>query len=484
MKRNNISNITNLASYSNIKRKTIFKNSKNHINYEPINKTLSCSIKQNKSPTQLKKSHQNKKRNILSDTKYIHSNSNQNLNILTERSIKKEMPKNNIEISLSSVNSNENKILSSRSNSFSKYQYKEIVKSQDEIFELKLQYVRLQNENKILTEKNKSLNNILEMKNTENELLTNKYSNLISDLKQDNLYLKEKYERDIKNIKEMNEKQIVVIKSLINFSIEVFELLMNISFNNIYQKNTLNQSQSNCKSINNSRNNNTAELSIDIFDSNGNDEEKKIILIEQIKDLFLSKINSIKKLLNINIDTSFFEKLKELSSLKNNYSNIMNSVKKNNNDEFNISLSKSCFNLNDNSNDFDLSVSKSFYNITNNTNNNISSSPKFNSFSDNSKENKNEKLNNDNNNFSLMLLSETKSLKGSFGEYSYNSNGINKKYENENSNKQNINILDYSIGDIVNNGNNENNEEVKEDKLLYKIDSLANIKCGEEKNSE
>ena len=38
--------------------------------------------------------------------------------------------------------------------------------------------------------------------------------------------------------------------------------------------------------------------------------------------------------------------------------------------------------------------------------------------------------------------------------------------------------------DIVNNGNNENNEEVKEEKLLYKIDSLANIKCGEEKNSE
>ena len=322
------------------------------------------------------------------------------------------------------------------------------------------------------------------MKNTENELLTNKYSNLISDLKQDNLYLKEKYERDIKNIKEMNEKQIVVIKSLINFSIEVFELLMNISYNNIYQKNTLNQSQSNYKSINNSRNNNTAELSIDIFDSNGNDEEKKIILIEQIKDLFLSKISFIKKHLNIHINTSFLEKLKELTYPKNNYSNVMNSIKKNNNDDFNISLSKSCFNSNDNSNDFDLSVSKSFYNITNNTNNNISSSPKFNSFSDNSKENKNEKLNNDNNNFSLMLLSETKSLKGSFGEYSYNSNGINKKYENENSTKQNINILDYSIGDIVNNGNNENNEEVKEDKLLYKIDSLANIRCGEEKNSE
>ena len=72
-----------------------------------------------------------------------------NLSTFSERNnLKKEIPKNNIEISLSSVNSNETKILSSRSNSFSKYQYKEIVKSQDEIFELKLQYGRL--ENKIL----------------------------------------------------------------------------------------------------------------------------------------------------------------------------------------------------------------------------------------------------------------------------------------------------------------------------------------------
>ena len=58
-------NLINVSSSSN--NNILNGNSKNHINYEPINKTLSYSIKQNKSPTQLKKSHQNKKKNILSE---------------------------------------------------------------------------------------------------------------------------------------------------------------------------------------------------------------------------------------------------------------------------------------------------------------------------------------------------------------------------------------------------------------------------------
>ena len=492
MKKNTpLSNMGNLTSYSNLKRKQIFKPSNNQINYEPISKTLN-STKKPMSPNQLKKSNQSKKNYYIGESKNI--NLNFNLTNVTERNIKKDIPKNNIEISLSSVNSNETqntKIISSRSNSYSKNQYKEILKYQDEILELKLQNGRLQNENKILIEKNKSLNNIIDMKSTENEILTNKYSTLISDLKQDNINLKEINERDIKYLKELNEKQIIVIKSLINFSIEVFELLMSASNNNFSSKNLIYPSPSHYKSNNNSTNNNIGELSIDIYDSNGCEEERKILLIEQIKELFLAKLNLIKKNLNIHIDTSFFERVKDFSSSKINYSNITNSIKKNNNDDFNISLSKSCFNSNDNSNDFDLSVSKSFYNITNNTNNNsnnnLSASPKFNSFCDNIKsENKNEKTNNENNNIlPLMLLSETKSLRGSFGEYSSNSNGINKKFQQENSAKRNINILDYSIGDIVNNGSNEKNEENKEEKLLYKIDSFANIKSSvEEKKSD
>ena len=499
MKRNNktFSSFGNLSTYSNMKRKQIFKSTCNPTINDSISKTLTSSLKKNPSPNQLKKTNHShsKKNNYITESKHFHKN--MNLSTFSERNnLKKEIPKNNIEISISSVNSNENqniKLMPSRSNSSSKNKMKEFIKSQEEILELKLQNGRLQNENKILTEKNKSLNNIIEMKSTENELLSNKYSTLISDLKQDNSNTKDKYEKDLKYYKEMNEKYNIAIKSLLNFSIEVFELLMSTSNNNISSsKNLLNHSHSPYKSNNNSTNINMGELSIDMFDINTGEEERKNVLIEQIKDLFSSKLNLIKKHLNINIDTSFFERVKDLSISKINYSNITNSIKKNN-DDFNISLSKSNFNSNDISNDFDLSVSKSFYNITTNTNNNsynnLSASPKFNSFCDNIKsENKNDlkNNNNDNNNIlPLMLLSEAKSLRGSFGEYSSNSNVINKNLEQDyskNSNKQNINILDYSIGDIVNNGNEEKNEENqeenKEGNLLNKIDSFANIKSS------
>jgi hypothetical protein len=237
-----------------------------------------------------------------------------NLSTFSERNnLKKEIPKNNIEISLSSVNSNEYqniKVDPSRSNSSSKNKMKEFLKCQDEILELKLQNGRLQNENKILTEKNKSLNNIIEMKSTENELLSNKYTSLISDLKQDNSNIKDKYEKDLKYYKETNEKHIIAIKSLLNFAIEIFELFLSTSNNNFSSsKNLIYPSHSLYKSNNNSTNINMGELSIDMFDINNDEKERKNVLIEQIKDLFSSKLNLIKKHLNINIDVSFFERV-------------------------------------------------------------------------------------------------------------------------------------------------------------------------------
>ena len=88
------------------------------------------------------------------------------------------------------------------------------------------------------------------MKSTENEFLSNKYTTLISDLKQDNSNIKDKYEKDLKYYKKMNEKHIIAIKSLLNFAIEVFELFMSTSNNNISSsKNLLNHSHSLYKSI-------------------------------------------------------------------------------------------------------------------------------------------------------------------------------------------------------------------------------------------
>ncbi len=49
------------------------------------------------------------------------------------------------------------------------------------------------------------------MKSTENEFLSNKYTTLISDLKQVNSNTKEKYEKDLKYYKKMNEKHITAI---------------------------------------------------------------------------------------------------------------------------------------------------------------------------------------------------------------------------------------------------------------------------------
>ncbi len=85
---------------------------------------------------------------------------------------------------------------------------------------------------------------------------------------------------------------------------------MSTSNNNIFSsKNLLNHSHSPYKSNNNSTNINMGELSIDIFDINNDDEERKNVLIQQIKELFSSKLNLIKKHLNINIDISFFERV-------------------------------------------------------------------------------------------------------------------------------------------------------------------------------
>jgi hypothetical protein len=252
-------------------------------------------------------------------------------------------------INTSSEN-NSNKFFSSRSNSFQK----DIIKIQNELLEFKLQNSRLQNEILILKEKNKSLNNIIEMKNIENEILINKYKNIISDLNNQNSLFKEEFEKQINFYKENNLKQIISIKSLLKFSSAIFEIFLN-------SQNKININSSN----------NIAESSIDFFDSNIDEDRKN--LFEQIKELYITKINLIKNNLNINFDFSFIDKFKDYNSNQNNFkmnlSNVINSIRKNNDDFFNS------FSSNKNSNDFDLSVSKSFYNIYNNSNN---ISPKFN----------------------------------------------------------------------------------------------------------
>ena len=271
------------------------------------------------------------------------------------------------------------------------------------------------------------------MKNIENEMLINKYKDIISDLNNQKSIFKEEFEKQINFYKENNLKQIISIKSLLKFSSAIFEIFLN-------SQNKININSSN----------NIAESSIDFFDSNIDEDRKNIF--EQIKELYITKINLIKNNLNINFDFSFIDKFKDYNSNQNNFkmnlSNVINSIRKNNDDFFNS------FSSNKNSNDFDLSVSKSFYNINNNSNsNNIS--PKFNTLNIENGNNKiiNYKLSNN-------ILNEEKN-------YLSDSN-INEKINKKN----HINILDYSVGDIV---NNEINDDIQVESF-NKIDSFKNIK--------
>ena len=420
------SSLGNMTTYNKNKRKKILKMS---------NKSFECSSKKSLT-TSFKKTKNEKK--ILKSSSQIKGSIELKDKEKDKKIIKNDIPKKNMiplltEISLNSINTssenNSNKFLSSRSNSFQK----DIIKIQNELLEFKLQNSRLQNEILILKEKNKSLNNIIEMKNIENEMLINKYKDIISDLNNQKSIFKEEFEKQINFYKENNLKQIISIKSLLKFSSAIFEIFLN-------SQNKININSSN----------NIAESSIDFFDSNIDEDRKNIF--EQIKELYITKINLIKNNLNINFDFSFIDKFKDYNSNQNNFkmnlSNVINSIRKNNDDFFNS------FSSNKNSNDFDLSVSKSFYNINNNSNsNNIS--PKFNTLNIENGNNKiiNYKLSNN-------ILNEEKN-------YLSDSN-INEKINKKN----HINILDYSVGDIV---NNEINDDIQVESF-NKIDSFKNIK--------
>ena len=424
------SSLGNMTTYNKNKRKKILKMS---------NKSFECSSK--KSLTSSFKKTKNEKK-ILKSSSQIKGSIEFRDKEKDKKTIKNDIPKKNMiplltEISLNSnLNSintssenNSNKFFSSRSNSFQK----DIIKIQNELLEFKLQNSRLQNEILILKEKNKSLNNIIEMKNIENEMLINKYKDIISDLNNQKSIFKEEFEKQINFYKENNLKQIISIKSLLKFSSAIFEIFLN-------SQNKININSSN----------NIAESSIDFFDSNIDEDRKNIF--EQIKELYITKINLIKNNLNINFDFSFIDKFKDYNSNQNNFkmnlSNVINSIRKNNDDFFNS------FSSNKNSNDFDLSVSKSFYNINNNSNsNNIS--PKFNTLNIENGNNKiiNYKLSNN-------ILNEEKN-------YLSDSN-INEKINKKN----HINILDYSVGDIE---NNEINDDIQVESF-NKIDSFKNIK--------
>ena len=300
----------------------------------------------------------------------------------------------------------------------------DIITIQEEILELKLINSRCNNEIRILKEKNKSYEDIIDIKDKEMTMLRKKYMKILEDNNIEQIKLKEKYELDYKLIKKNYDISIKYINSLIQTILDLTELIL------------FHQDKSNYKNLQNNLNqisfSGAGDCSLDLYENNFNnnfenkeEENKKNIILEQIKEIIIEKINNITHNLDIIIDNAILEKIEKINfwnfnntiSKKPSFnSNLKNNHKRNNiNDElFSGSVSKYNISLNNEvlSNDFDFSVSKSFYN---NQSSNISASPKFNR----KEENKSENLE-------------------------------NKSISNDNKNKNIFNVLEYSMLDLIN----------------------------------
>ena len=380
-----------------------------------------------------------------------------------------------------SSNQEINKIINNSNNNFisissksSRKNNEDILNIQDEILELKLLNSRANNEIIILKEKNNSLREIIDMKEKEMQLIKNKYLKMIDEANEEQIKIKSKLENEYKSLQKSYDISIRSIKSLLETVIELTETIIyneksnnNIFYNNCNSKNLTNN-------FNQISFSGAADCSLDMYESNinlennNNREEdkdnKRNILLEQIKEIIIEKINNITHKLNLVLDSSFLEKIERLNNwnfhnfnvkYSSNYSfNLYNLQKRNNinqnttcnlNDElFSGSLSKYNMSLNNEvSNDFDFSVSKSFYNPSSN----ISASPKF-----------NRSINVENNYINTNENGNVKSLLFSFDEASKNNMTKNKNILNEtgnnniNGNNHIFNILEYSMVDLVNSG--------------------------------
>ena len=386
-----------------------------------------------------------------------------------------------------SSNKDINKIINNSSNinnymsitSKSSRKCDDILLIQDEILELKLINSRCNNEIIILKEKNNSLKEIIDMKDKEIQLIKNKYMQMIEEANNEQVKLKQKLENDFKITQKNYEFSIKSVKSLIETVIELTETIIFSEKNHNFQI----LGNGNKNSINNFNQisfSGMGECSLDIYESNANidnnkDEDKdnkRHIILEQIKEIIIEKINNIIYKLNMVLDSSILEKIERLNNwnfhnfntkFSPNYSfNLNNLPKRNNininninntnnlNDElFSGSLSKYNISLNNEvSNDFDFSVSKSFYNPSSN----ISASPKF-----------NRSIKVDNNYINTNENKNVKSLLFSFDEASKinivnNNNKLNNTGNNNlNLNNNNIfNILEYSMVDLINSGDYAN----------------------------
>ena len=194
----------------------------------------------------------------------------------------------------------------------------DILLVQDEILELKLLNSRCNNEITILKEKNNSLKEIIDMKDKEIQLIKNKYTQMIEDSNNKQIKLKQKLENNFKITQKNYDFSIKSVKSLIETIIELTETIIFIEKNHPI----LGNGNGNKKSINIFNQisfSGMGECSLDIYESNANiennkDEDKdnkRQIILEQIKEIIIEKINNIIYKLNMVLDSSILEKYKD-----------------------------------------------------------------------------------------------------------------------------------------------------------------------------
>lgn len=271
----------------------------------------------------------------------------------------------NADTSMSSLGSNVNlrTISDNKAISPASRYRSDTLKLNEEILHLKLSNSKLTNEINILQEKLKTMKNVLNIKNSESEMIKTRYTEIIEEYRRE-LEKSKKLNLEFTLAKEKKSNQSNHLKTTLNILIEVSELFLN------FKPNARSSHSINIESI-----------SMDIYESFIGDEERRMTMIEQIQGLLISKLNAIKKSLSLDLDKEI-ERVKGwtyLPGLSNltGQSGLNLSYLKKQNEESKLNLSNYS-----NSNDiFDLSVSQQFYAM----------SPKFNNIDLTKYSNKNRK---------------------------------------------------------------------------------------------
>ena len=456
-------------------------------------------IKMKQSPIKKQKSNV-----IILDKNKLRLSKRNNSNKLTREQKKQK-------INLDSINNNLNDIFHSSFSSRNGYEDNKI-NNQEEILEYKLVNNRLKNEIQILTEKNKSLNDLIEIKNKDIDILKNKNNALYFETNMEINLLKEKYEKNYILTCKKYERSIKVINSMINVVIELYDLFLNnennINNNNFVLNNfntsknksvfdfSLDMYENTNNNINNS--NSFAEIASPVSPNYNNISEKKKQLLKQIQEILIEKINYITNELEIVLETKTLDKLKQIRSLNFksttptsptmnfkkrksvndnfnlNNNSIINNNNISNNEDLLCSISKIQASMND-VDGFDFSVSKSFYKESH-CSQEGSSSPKF-----------NKSTRKEGNDQKISIFGEDKSLGISFE--SAKNNEDTKKFKEISFEPGKItNLLEYSMADLVeaigsksikNKVENQNNGKLEEKENINK----ANVEISNKKES-